>query len=101
MQQQCCQRFLYALAPFCFMKHVLHKVMFNQTEKLALISPTWYSNEYVFSYNKLHKGWRKRNFPVTGLYAFPEDSALCVVKCLENISKDLKNGEQRQKHKPC
>ena len=36
-------------------------------------------NEYFFSYDKLQKGWRKGN---SLLYAYPEDSALYVVKYL-------------------
>ena len=40
-------------------------------------------NHYVFTYDKLHKGWRRgQSPPVVRLFAYSQDPELCVVKCL-------------------
>ena len=44
-------------------------------------------NEYVFSNDKLHTGWLKGNSSVFRLYTYPEDSALYVVKCIDEYFK--------------
>ena len=58
-------------------------------------------NEYTFSCNTIHKGKRKGNSPAVRLYAYPDHSASCVVKCLdEYLQRSLKN-KNRQKRKSC
>ena len=42
MQQLWSQKFFYAFLPFYFITRVLHKVMFDQTENMVLLTPTWH-----------------------------------------------------------
>lgn len=36
------QKFLYGFLPFYFITRVLHKVMFDQTKNVVLLTPTWH-----------------------------------------------------------
>lgn len=51
-------------------------------------------NEYLFGYDKIHKRWRKGGSPMVKIYTYTEDSALCVVRCLEEYYRDRRNGKQ-------
>ena len=51
-------------------------------------------NEYLFGYDKIHKRWRKGGSPMVKIYTYTEESALCVVKCLEEYYRDRRNGKQ-------
>lgn len=42
IQQLWSQKFLYGFLPFYFITRVLHKVMFDQTENVVLLTPTWH-----------------------------------------------------------
>ena len=46
MQQQWCQKFMYAFSPFFLITRVLHKVMFDQTENMILITPIWHTQAW-------------------------------------------------------
>ena len=49
------------------------------------------TNNYMFSFGKLRKAWRKRKFPPSlKVYSFEEDTKLCVVATLEDYHKRTK-----------
>ena len=49
------------------------------------------TNNYMFSFGKLHKAWRKRKSPPSlKVYSFEEDTKLCVVATLDDYLKRTK-----------
>ena len=57
-------------------------------------------DQYKFSYNKLHKGWRKgKPSPSVNFFAYKEDHQMCVVKCLDEYilrSKEWRTESKKQ-----
>ena len=55
-------------------------------------------DQYKFSYDKLHKGWRKgKPSPSVNFFAYQEDPQMCVVKCLDEYL--LRSKEWRTENK--
>ena len=49
------------------------------------------TNNYMFTFGKLHKAWKKgKSPPSQKVYLFEEDSKLCVVATLEEYLKRIK-----------
>ena len=49
------------------------------------------TNNYMFTFGKLHKAWWKEKFPLSlKVYSFEEDTKLCVVATLEEYLKRTK-----------
>ena len=57
-------------------------------------------DQYKFSYNKLHKGWRKGKPSLSvKFFAYKEDHQMCVVKCLDEYllrSKEWRTENKKQ-----
>ena len=56
------------------------------------------TNNYVFTFGKFHKAWRKRKSPpLLKVYSFEEDTKLCVVAALEECLKRTKVWQGKDK----
>ena len=56
------------------------------------------TNNYMFTFGKLHKAWRKREPPPSlKVYTFEEDTKLCVVGTLEEYLEIIKVWRRKDK----